>query len=310
MLHSSSSKKLYALMGPTASGKTNLSIELAKKLNAEIISVDSTLVYKRLNVGSAKPTFSEMDGIIHHLIDIVEPWSNYSVNDFLHNSKKLISDIHSRNKEVLFVGGTMMYFHALYEGISRLPKISNEVKEKFESHSISYWYNFLKRKDPKISSKINFNDQYRVRRAVEIILTTTQPYSLFIEKNNRQGGLGPLLYFCALIPNDRKILHELIEKRFFRMITLGFIEEVHELKKLNTMSPNLSSMRSVGYRQAWKYLDGEYSYIEFVNKTLAATRQLAKRQLTWIRNWKKPIPLVNSNQNFKIKLDEVLLYFT
>ncbi|WP_440993191.1 tRNA (adenosine(37)-N6)-dimethylallyltransferase MiaA [Cysteiniphilum litorale] len=303
------SKKVYALAGPTASGKTSLSIELAKEMNAEIISVDSALVYKRLDIGSAKPNLLEMKGIPHHLIDIIEPWFNYSVNDFINDAKRLIQEIHARNKEVLLVGGTMMYFKALQEGISKLPEADDKVRDTIKLQDLAYWYDFLMHKDPLTANKLNPNDQQRIERAVEVILLTNQPYSHVIAENAKEGGLGQSLNLCALVPNDRKLLHQMIEKRFMQMLDNGFLKEVEGLKNLVLMHADLPSMRSVGYRQAWQYLDGEYDYNEFVAKGIAATRQLAKRQLTWIRNWHQPIFTIDANLEFDEKLNQALRVF-
>ncbi len=303
------SKKVYALAGPTASGKTSLSIELAKEMNAEIISVDSALVYKRLDIGSAKPNLLEMNGVVHYLIDIIEPWFNYSVNDFINDTKRLIQEIHARNKEVLLVGGTMMYFKALQEGISKLPEADDKVRDTIKLQDLAYWYDFLMHKDPLTANKLNPNDQQRIERAVEVILLTDQPYSHVIAENAKEGGLGQSLKLCALVPNDRKYLHQMIEKRFMQMLDNGFLKEVEGLKKLELMHADLPSMRSVGYRQAWQYLDGEYDYNEFVAKGIAATRQLAKRQLTWIRNWHQPIFTIDANLGFGKKLGQALRFF-
>ena len=302
-------KKVYALAGPTASGKTSLSIELAKRMNAEIISVDSTLVYKKLDIGSAKPTFLEMGGVVHHLIDIIEAWFHYSVNDFLNDAKQLIQEIHARNKEVLFVGGAMMYFKVLQEGISKLPEADDSVRETLKSQNLLYWYEFLVHKDPTTAQKLNPNDQQRIERAVEIILLTDQPYSSIIAQNAKEGGLGDALKLCALVSSDRKHLHKMIEIRFMKMLNSGFVKEVKALKKLASMHANLPSMRSVGYRQAWRYLDDECDYSEFIAKGIAATRQLAKRQLTWIHNWHQPIFTIDINQDFDEKLTQTLRFF-
>ncbi|MDA0910875.1 MAG: tRNA (adenosine(37)-N6)-dimethylallyltransferase MiaA [Proteobacteria bacterium] len=303
------SKKVYALAGPTASGKTSLSIALAKEMNAEIISVDSALVYKRLDIGSAKPNLLEMNGVVHHLIDIIEPWFTYSVNDFINDTKRLIQEIHACNKQVLLVGGTMMYFKALQEGISKLPEADDKVRDTIKLQDLAYWYDFLMHKDPLTANKLNPNDQQRIERAVEVILLTDQPYSCVIAENAKEGGLGQSLKLCALVPNDRKHLHQMIEKRFMQMLDNGFLKEVEGLKNLALMHADLPSMRSVGYRQAWQYLDGEYDYNEFVAKGIAATRQLAKRQLTWIRNWHQPIFTIDANLEFDEKLDQVLRVF-
>ena len=304
-----SAKKIYALAGPTASGKTALSIELAKQMNAEIISVDSALIYKKLDIGSAKPSVAEMDGVTHHLIDIIEPWCRYSVSDFLLDSKRLITEIHEKGKEVILVGGTMMYFKALQDGISKLPESSEEVRVQIKQKPLKFWYEYLQEKDPNTAIKLNANDQQRIERAVELILLTGLSYSELMAQNVKEGGLGDQMVLSALVPSDRKSLHQLIEKRFLQMLENGFLEEVRMLKALPTMHSDLPSMRSVGYRQAWQYLAGEYDYDTFVAKGIAATRQLAKRQLTWIRNWHAPIQVIDTNQNFKTKFDQLLSFF-
>ena len=305
------SKKIYALAGPTAIGKTVLSIKLAKSLNAEIISVDSTLVYKKLNIGSSKPSLLEMDGVVHHLIDIIEPWLSYSVNNFLNDTKKLITEIHANSKEVLLVGGTMMYFKALQDGISKLPEANNAVRAILNAQKLSHWYAFLKHKDPKTALKLCPNDQQRIQRAVEVILLTGKAYSQVVLQNQREGGFGKALKLCALVPGDdrRNALHKSIEQRFLKMLQNGFLKEVREIKELYNMHEELSSMRSVGYRQAWQYLNNEYDYNSFIAKGMAATRQLAKRQLTWIRNWHNPIFMIDSNQIFINKINQALDYF-
>ncbi|MBK2093813.1 tRNA (adenosine(37)-N6)-dimethylallyltransferase MiaA [Francisella philomiragia] len=303
-------KLIYGLAGPTASGKTSLSISIANKINAEIISVDSSLVYKGMNIGTAKPTLDEQGGIKHHLIDIIEPTESFSVADFITNVNKLKKEIWSRGKEVLLVGGTMLYFKGLIEGLSSLPESQLEIRQTLElerkAKGLQYLHQQLNKMDQESAQKINPNDQQRIFRALEVIMITGKKYSELV-KTSKVGGLEEQLKLCALVPNDRSILHNNIELRFKQMLDQGFLDEVQSLRKNPKLTKETTAIRSVGYRQAWEYLDGDISYEEFVKKGIVATRQLAKRQLTWIRNWQDEINLVEvENQN---KEQQILEYF-
>lgn len=303
-------KLIYGLAGPTASGKTSLSISIANKINAEIISVDSSLVYKGMNIGTAKPTLDEQGGIKHHLIDIIEPTESFSVADFITNVNKLKKEIWSRGKEVLLVGGTMLYFKGLIEGLSSLPESQLEIRQTLElerkAKGLQYLHQQLNKMDQESAQKINPNDQQRIFRALEVIMITGKKYSELV-KTSKVGGLEEQLKLCALVPNDRSILHNNIELRFKQMLDQGFLDEVQSLRKNPKLTKETTAIRSVGYRQAWEYLDGDISYEEFVKKGIVATRQLAKRQLTWIRNWQGEINLVEvENQN---KEQQILEYF-
>ncbi|AJI74302.1 tRNA dimethylallyltransferase [Francisella philomiragia subsp. philomiragia ATCC 25015] len=303
-------KLIYGLAGPTASGKTSLSISIANKINAEIISVDSSLVYKGMNIGTAKPTLDEQGGIKHHLIDIIEPTESFSVADFITNVNKIKKEIWSRGKEVLLVGGTMLYFKGLIEGLSSLPESQLEIRQTLElerkAKGLQYLHQQLNKMDQESAQKINPNDQQRIFRALEVIMLTGKKYSELV-KTSKVGGLEEQLKLCALVPNDRSILHNNIELRFKQMLDQGFLDEVQSLRKNPKLTKETTAIRSVGYRQAWEYLDGDISYEEFVKKGIVATRQLAKRQLTWIRNWQDEINLVEvENQN---KEQQILEYF-
>ncbi|MBK2106907.1 tRNA (adenosine(37)-N6)-dimethylallyltransferase MiaA [Francisella philomiragia] len=303
-------KLIYGLAGPTASGKTSLSISIANKISAEIISVDSSLVYKGMNIGTAKPALDEQGGIKHHLIDIIEPTESFSVADFITNVNKLKKEIWSRGKEVLLVGGTMLYFKGLIEGLSSLPESQLEIRQTLELErkvkGLQYLHQQLNKMDQESAQKINPNDQQRIFRALEVIMITGKKYSELV-KTSKVGGLEEQLKLCALVPNDRSILHNNIELRFKQMLDQGFLDEVQSLRKNPKLTKETTAIRSVGYRQAWEYLDGDISYEEFVKKGIVATRQLAKRQLTWIRNWQDEINLVEvENQN---KEQQILEYF-
>lgn len=288
-------KTIYGIAGPTASGKTSLSISVAKKINAEIISVDSSLVYKSMDIGTAKPTVEEQDGIKHHLIDIIEPTESFSVADFISHVNVLKKEIWSRGKEVLLVGGTMLYFKGLIEGLSSLPESQPEIRQTLElekkAKGLQYLHQQLNKMDTASAEKINPNDQQRIFRALEVIMISGKKYSELV-KSSKVGGLEEELKLCALIPNDRSILHKNIEIRFKQMLDQGFLDEVQQLRKNPQLTKDTTAIRSVGYRQAWEYLDGDISYDEFVKKGVVATRQLAKRQLTWIRNWQSEIRLI------------------
>ena len=298
---------IIALTGPTASGKSHLAVLLSKKINAEIINVDSSQIYKKLNIGTAKLSTTETKGIRHHLLDIIEPWQSYSVHRFLMDVKSCISQINSRNKRVLLVGGTMLYFKALIEGLSPLPSGSQIIRNKLKNIPLETLYKFLLKYDQDTAIKLSKNDRYRIQRAVEIIIITQQPYSNIIKSNKKIGGLGTKVKLCALVPKQRQYLYNNIKNRFNTILKKGFLKEVEILKKNNKITKKLPAMHSIGYLQAWKYLDGEYNYNSFVEKSIIATRQLAKRQLTWIRNWTTPIKLFEFDHNYHVDINALLL---
>lgn len=303
-------KSIYGLAGPTASGKTSLSISIAKKINAEIISVDSSLVYKGMDIGTAKPTLEERDGIKHHLIDIIEPSQAFSVADFIANVNELKHQIWSRGKEVLLVGGTMLYFKGLIEGLSDLPESDVDIRNTLElerkEKGLEYLYHKLKQLDEPAAFKINANDQQRIFRALEVIMISGKRYSEMVQ-TMKVGGLEEQLKLCAIVPADRSLLHKNIETRFKQMLEQGFLDEVKKLKENPELTINTTAIRSVGYRQAWQYLDDEVELDEFIKNGVVATRQLAKRQLTWLRNWKGEIKLIEMES--VSKEHEVLKYF-
>jgi tRNA dimethylallyltransferase len=293
---------IIAITGPTTVGKTMVSIEIAKIMNAEIISVDSALVYKNMDIGTAKPTIDERTQIKHHLIDIIEPWETYSVSNFIDNAKLLIADLHSKGKNVLFVGGTMLYFKVLIEGLSPIPDVDPLIRMSVRSRSIKDNYQLLKERDPTSAKVIFPEDTQRVQRALEVTLCSKKPYSELI-KLNKIGGIGTRLKLIVLTPKDRLALHECITRRFNLMLKLGFLEEVEMLIKNEKMHVDLPSVRCVGYRQAWQYFLGILDYYDFVDKSIVATRNLAKRQLTWIRNWPYPYVNIDSSLHNTVKIE-------
>jgi tRNA dimethylallyltransferase len=281
---------LLCLAGPTASGKTALSFELADRYHSELISVDSALVFRSMDIGTAKPTPIERKQMPHHLIDVVDPSEHYSVARFLSESKLSISHIRQKHKLPIMVGGTMLYFKALIEGLAELPDRDNAIRMAIEIEATEIGWAALHAKllslDPITATKIDKNDTQRIQRALEVIKLTGKPVS---ESLDAQKSTGKDTEILALFPSDRSWLHHRIEQRFDIMIKSGFLDEVRGLMDRGDLDESLPSIRCVGYRQAWGYLRGEYDYDDFRQKSLAATRQLAKRQLTWLRNWKGKI---------------------
>ncbi|KZN41417.1 tRNA (adenosine(37)-N6)-dimethylallyltransferase MiaA [Pseudoalteromonas luteoviolacea] len=274
-------------MGPTAAGKTALAIELCRQLNTEIISVDSALVYNGMDIGTAKPDQEELTQAPHHLINLIDPRESYSVADFRKDAIACIDRLHSQGKIPVLVGGTMMYFKGLIDGLSPLPEASSIVREELEQQAAQIGWPALHAQlmevDPQAAQKISENDSQRINRALEVYRITGKPMSLL--QKEKQPPLPYDFYQFAIVPSDRKILHERIEKRFKIMLEQGFKNEVLALYNRKDLHPDLPSIRCVGYRQMWDYLAGEYDYDEMVFRGIAATRQLAKRQLTWLRSW-------------------------
>lgn len=286
----SKSKPLaIAIMGPTAAGKTRLSIELAKRFNTEIISVDSALVYRGLDIGSAKPDIVERDGVVHHLLDICEPTEPYSAADFCRDAKPIIYRLIEQGKTPILVGGTMMYFKALLEGLSDIPASNPEVRERVEvlaaEKGWEHIHGLLDKIDPVSAQRIHPNHSQRLGRAYEVFLSTGKPMSTW-QIGSDTGLLNTFDWRqIAIAPRDRSILHHRIAERFDLMLDEGLVDEVLRLNRDPDIHADLPAIRAVGYRQVWEYLHDEYTYDEMRDKGKAATRQLAKRQLTWLRGW-------------------------
>jgi tRNA dimethylallyltransferase len=274
-------------MGPTASGKTALAIEMATQHNCEIISVDSALIYRDMDIGSAKPSLQELQLAPHKLIDILDPSESYSAADFRRDALLAIEDIVSRGKTPLLVGGTMMYFKALLEGLSPLPAADNGIRQQILAQAQTQGWDALHQElcdiDPVAGERIHPNDPQRLSRALEVYRISGKTMTELTQ--TKSAALPYDVVQFAIAPTDRKILHQLIAKRFNMMLEQGFIEEVARLKARNDLHLELPSMRCVGYRQCWQYLDNEFDHTTMVEKATAATRQLAKRQLTWLRSW-------------------------
>ncbi len=273
------------LMGPTASGKTALAIELARIFPLEIISVDSAQVFRHMDVGTAKPDKSILAEFPHHLIDIVEPTDRYSAGEFLVDAKRLEEDIAARGKIPLFVGGTMLYFKALAEGLADLPRADPAIRAQIDMDAANLgWpalHNKLSKIDPETAARLEPGDSQRIQRALEVWMISGKPLSEFLKQEtaNRENEYLRI----ALQPSNRSILHERIAKRFQAMLLDGLVEETESLRQRFALDSAMPSMRAVGYRQAWHYLAGDYGKDELTEKGIAATRQLAKRQITWLR---------------------------
>ncbi|RDV25689.1 tRNA (adenosine(37)-N6)-dimethylallyltransferase MiaA [Alteromonas aestuariivivens] len=274
-------------MGPTASGKTGLALELAEQIPIEVISVDSALVYRGMDIGTAKPTEQEMGSVPHWLIDILDPSQAYSVAEFRSDALRLIGQIHQRNRLPVLVGGTMMYFNALINGISPLPKsdqvIRDAISHEAEQSGWAALHQELTRVDPVSAKRIHPNDPQRLTRALEVFRSTGRTLTQWQED---KGEVCPFeISQFAIAPRDRPVLHQRIEQRFDIMLNNGFIDEVQALYGRGDLHDTMPSIRSVGYRQAWQYLSGELDYDEMRERGIIATRQLAKRQMTWLRGW-------------------------
>ena len=274
-------------MGPTASGKTDLALEIADAYPCEIISVDSVMVYRDLNIGSAKPSNEILQSYPHHLVDIINPEESYSVANFCNDAQSLIIQSHQQHKIPLLVGGTMLYFNSLLNGMSKMPSadedIRNHISQTAEELGWQQMHTRLTKVDAKSAERIHPNDAQRIQRALEVYELTGIPISEW-QAETISFELGSNILKLALVPEDRAKLHNRIEQRFDQMLAEGFLEEVRELYARKSLHANLPAMRSVGYRQVWKYLDGEYDEVCMREKAIIATRQFAKRQLTWLRS--------------------------
>lgn len=276
------------LMGPTASGKTALAVELVQNYNCEIISVDSALIYKGMDIGTAKPDAETLAVAPHRLIDIIDPAESYSAADFRRDALQHMAEITAAGKVPLLVGGTMMYFKFLYEGAAKLPTSVPEVRERLQADGEQQGWPALHARlatiDPESAERLNPMDSQRIMRAIEVYELSGKTLSQFWAEQEQQV-LPYNVTHLAVCPKERTTLHERIALRFDQMLEQGFLDEVRALYKRSDLHLNLPSMRCVGYRQAWEHLDGKYSYEEMRERGIIATRQLAKRQITWLRSW-------------------------
>ncbi|QIF96740.1 tRNA (adenosine(37)-N6)-dimethylallyltransferase MiaA [Proteus terrae] len=279
--------KAISLMGPTASGKTALAIALRQKLPVDIISVDSALIYRGMDIGTAKPDANEQSLAPHRLIDILDPAFPYSAADFRRDALNAMEEITAAGRIPLLVGGTMLYFKALLEGLSPLPSANSDVRAEIEKKAAEQGWEAIHKElalvDPVAAQRIHPNDPQRLSRALEVYLISGKTMT---ELTKISGESLPYdVYQFAIAPKDRNVLHQRIEARFKQMLTCGFEDEVKSLYERGDLHEDLPSVRCVGYRQMWSYLSGEIDYDEMVYRGICATRQLAKRQITWLRGW-------------------------
>lgn len=280
-----------AIMGPTASGKTAAALAIAREMPVEIISVDSALVYREMDIGTAKPSPEELASVPHHLIDIIDPLESYSVMQFREDAIRLVAGIQARGKLPLLVGGTMMYFKGLVDGLDDLPTADAEVRARIDEEAARIgWPGMharLRELDPATADRLAPNDAQRINRALEIIELSGKPMSELLARREKTELPFELLSF-ALEPSDRAVLHKRIAQRFDQMLGSrddeGIVAEVARLRARGDLDLSLPSMRCVGYRQSWEYLDGQYDRAQLRENGIVATRQLAKRQLTWLRS--------------------------
>jgi tRNA dimethylallyltransferase len=274
------------LMGPTASGKSTLAVQLALALNGEIISVDSALVYRGMDIGTAKPTLKERAGVSHHLIDILDPTEVFSTGQFRTQALALMAEITQHGRIPILVGGTMLYFNALNNGLAVLPEADPLIRAKLNGELKTLGKEVLHQRlasiDPESAARIHPNDPQRIQRALEVYEISGKPLTAYF--NDAQQMEIPYQKIKLIIaPNERKVLHDIIASRFTQMLEQGFIEEVEALMNRGDLTEKMPSIRAVGYRQIWSYLHGEYDKAKMIEKAIVATRQLAKRQFTWLR---------------------------
>lgn len=279
---------IVCLMGPTASGKTKLAVELVQRYPFEIISVDSAMVYRGMNIGTAKPGPDILSIAPHRLINICDPCDAYSAAQFRLDALREMVDIQSQKKIPLLVGGTMMYFRTLQQGIAVMPSADAELRNKLYSEAEALgWPELHKRLqsvDPIAAERIHPHDSQRIQRALEVFIVSGKSLTAW-QQEQRDRGLDSEVINLVIAPDDRAILHQRIAARFMHMLANGFVDEVKHLLDRGDLTSELPAIRSVGYRQVWEYLHGKYTYTEMCEKGIIATRQLAKRQLTWLRSW-------------------------
>jgi tRNA dimethylallyltransferase len=296
-------------MGPTASGKTQLAVQLVQHFPFEIISVDSAMVYRGMDIGTAKPGPDILTIAPHRLIDIRDPVEAYSAAQFREDALREIADIQAHGKIPLLVGGTMLYFRALQQGLALMPSANAELRLQLSQEGERLGWPALHQRlvkiDPAAAARIHPHDNQRIQRALEVHLLTGKNISDWHEDQAKED-INYQMHYLIVAPNDRTILHERIKQRFLNMLNAGFIEEVKKLYVRGDLNLSVPAMRSVGYRQVWEYLEGKYSYTEMQEKGIAATRQLAKRQLTWLRSWPDAVWFESEDKNLWDHLTEIL----
>ncbi|MDX1901812.1 MAG: tRNA (adenosine(37)-N6)-dimethylallyltransferase MiaA [Gammaproteobacteria bacterium] len=297
-------------MGPTASGKTALAVQLVQQFPCEIISVDSAMVYRGMDIGTAKPDEDTLKIAPHWLINIRDPAEPYSAAQFCEDASHAITDIFSRNKIPLLVGGTMLYFRALQKGLSELPSADAGIRQKIltEAEDLGWpaLHDKLLKKDPASAARIHPHDSQRIQRALEVLEMTGQPLSVLHQVKQKKFEDHSIVNI-AIAPKDRSILHDRIATRFHQMLAFGFVDEVRALFAREDLSIEMPAIRSAGYRQVWLYLQGKLNYSEMETRGIIATRQLAKRQLTWLRHWPN---VIGFDSEAKDLYDQVVKYIS
>jgi tRNA dimethylallyltransferase len=300
--------KVICLMGPTASGKTDLAMQLYRRIPSEIISVDSAMIYRNMDIGTAKPSLKELNEAPHELIDLINPDESYSVAQFQKDALSCIERSIQNGRTPILVGGTMMYFKSLIEGLSALPNADDDLRHQIMTEaSVKGWkalHDELSRVDSISAKKIHANDPQRIVRALEVFRLTGKPLSELTSVMKQQSPYHFVQF--SLIPESRELLHKRVEERFYQMIEDGFVNEVVSLLAQYSLNESMPSMRCVGYRQCLQYLEAKLTYDEMKNRSIFATRQLAKRQLTWLRGWKSLHKLESGSSS---NLDKILKQF-
>lgn len=294
-------KNIVCIAGPTASGKSALSAKLASNLPIEIINVDSATIYKYMDIGTAKPSKAEQEQISHHLLDILDPSQSYSAASFIADAHEKIYEIQSRGNIPILCGGTMMYFKALRDGLNNLPTADNSIRQQIEEdahkHGWPYIHAKLQQVDVKTAARLEPNDSQRIQRALEIYLSSGTSMSEWLIKPPTKIDESLNFITISLEPEDRSVLHDKIKLRYHQMIDDGLLQEVKSLYNRGDLSLDLPSMRCVGYRQIWQHLDGDFSLDQAIENAIAATRQLAKRQITWLRS--QPDRIIAGDNGFE-----------
>jgi len=274
------------ITGPTACGKTDLALALAEQFPLEVISVDSAMVYRGMDIGTAKPSPDILAGVPHHLVDILEPTESYSAGRFTADAREAVEGIRSRGRLPILVGGTLLYLRALRDGLASLPRANPAIRRRLDREAELFgWeglYRRLEKVDPAAAGRISPKDRQRIQRALEVYELTGEPISALQSRERLEPGMP--VRAVALVPLDQGRLAERIERRFDAMVEAGFVDEVRALRERGDLDPAMPSMRTIGYRQVWSHLDGDCDWPEARGKAIAATRQLAKRQLTWLRS--------------------------
>ena len=297
---------LITIMGPTGVGKTDLAISLSRLISSEIISVDSVQVYKGMDIGSGKPSKDTLERYPHKLVSFIDPWKSYSTALFILDATREINLCGSSNKVPMLVGGTMLYFRSLLNGISRMPKANQDIRNEISSQARKYGWAFLHKElaevDPESGKRIHPNDSQRIQRALEVYRVSSETMTEWRKRDKGSDFLASkkVIQF-AVEPKSRESLREDVKTRFLLMLEAGLVKEVEKLLDLKQMDPKKSSMKSVGYRQICDYLEGKTTYEEMIINAVNATRQLAKRQMTWLRRWDN-LHWVNQDTDVSIDL--------